>query len=164
MKRARIEALLGTPLFGGINQEVVAFLLEEAAVVDVREGDWFFRQGDVGTSAFLLERGNVSVLKSHDGCDHFLRRLDVGDFFGEVALLDFGPRSASIRAEVDCSAIEISAQNLSRAARNDIEQFALIYMNLGRELSRRLRDADERLFRSRFLAPDVSEGYVFAPA
>ena len=43
---------------------------------------------------------------------------------------------------------------------SDPEQFAMIYMNLGRELSRRLREADERLFKARFEQADVAEGWL----
>jgi hypothetical protein len=44
---------------------------------------------------------------------------------------------------------------------NDPEQFAMIYMNLGRELSRRLREADERLFKARLEYTGVAEGWRF---
>ncbi len=78
-----------------------------------------------------------------------IRELAEGDCFGEVALLDLGPRSASGRADVDSVALEIGALDLPEVAGRDPEQFALIYMNLGRELSRRLRAADERLFQAK---------------
>ena len=162
MERARIEALQGTPMFGGILDEAVIFLLERVSSLEVPAGDYFFRQGEVGRSAFLLERGRVSVLKSWGDRDHLLRHLADGDCFGEVALLDFRPRSASVLADVDCSAIEISAKHLRQLAERHIEQFAMIYMNLGRELSRRLREADERLFRSRFEVDEAAEDHAFS--
>ncbi len=90
--------------------------------------------------------------------------MNAGDCFGEVALLDFGPRSATILAETDCEAIEITARDLTSVAASNPEQFAMIYMNLGRELSRRLRDADERLFRARAEHADWAKGYTFLPA
>ena len=162
MEQARIEALQGTAMFGAIQLDIIAFLLEQARVVETRVGEYFFREGEQGNSAFLLEAGRVSILKAWDGEDQLLRRLKAGDCFGEVALLDFGDRSASVLAEVDCRAIEISAQALQQVAKQDMEQFALIYMNIARELSRRLRDADGRLFRSRFEVVDLVEGYSYA--
>jgi CRP-like cAMP-binding protein len=104
------------------------------------------------------------VIKHWNGRAHVLRELAAGDCFGEVALLDFGPRSASVRANEDCEALELSALDLRQLAEHDPVQFALIYMNLGRELSRRLRDADERLFGSRFGPAEshAAEGYEFS--
>ena len=66
-----------------------------------------------------------------------------------MALLDLSPRSASVRADEDCSAIRITPDNLLRLFEHDAEQFALIQMNIGREISRRLRITDELLFRAR---------------
>ena len=63
-----------------------------------------------------------------------------------MAVMDHCARSASVRAVEDCSAIQISAATLYRVYALDLKQFALIQMNMGREVCRRLRDADERLF------------------
>ncbi len=59
------------------------------------------------------------------------------------------PRSACVIAITDCSAIELTPQALAELFERDAEQFALIQMNIGREVCRRLRAADERLFRIR---------------
>ena len=162
MTRSRIEALQRTAMFGAINEETILLLLERAKVVEVAAGEYYFQEGERGNSAYLLEAGEITVLKEWGNERHVLRRLAAGDCFGEVALLDFGKRSASILADVDTRALEISATDLQAVAKRDPEQFALIYMNLGRELSRRLRDADDRLFRARFEDSSFSEGYAFA--
>jgi CRP-like cAMP-binding protein len=66
-----------------------------------------------------------------------------------MALMDFFPRSASVRAVADCQALALSPADLLRLFERDAEQFALIQMNMGREVSRRLRETDELLFRAR---------------
>ena len=96
---------------------------------------------------FVLETGRVAVLKLWDGQEHLLTHLGQGDCFGEMALMDLFPRSASVRAVEACSALELAASAFYGLYEKDLEQFALIQMNLGREVSRRLRLADERLFR-----------------
>jgi hypothetical protein len=58
------------------------------------------------------------------------------------------PRSASVRAEEDCTALELSPRGLVRLYERDVEQYMLVQASLGRELCRRLRAADERLFRA----------------
>jgi CRP/FNR family transcriptional regulator, cyclic AMP receptor protein len=60
--------------------------------------------------------------------------------------MDHCPRSASVRAVEDCVAIHISAANLYQVYAQDLKQFALMQMNMGREVCRRLREADNMLF------------------
>jgi CRP/FNR family transcriptional regulator, cyclic AMP receptor protein len=71
--------------------------------------------------------------------------LNQGDCFGEMSLIDFSPRSASVRAVEDCTALQISATCISQVYEKDLEQFAMIEMNMGREVSRRLRESDAAL-------------------
>jgi CRP-like cAMP-binding protein len=71
--------------------------------------------------------------------------------------MDIFPRSATVCAVEDCRAIEIATSALQRLAERDMEQFALIQMNIGREVSRRLRATDELLFRVRRGAPLITD-------
>jgi CRP-like cAMP-binding protein len=64
-----------------------------------------------------------------------------------MALIDCKPRSATVRADTDGRVIRITAEQLGDLYGPKPEQYTLILMNLGREVCRRLRDADERLFR-----------------
>ena len=107
---------------------------------------------------FVLEMGKATVLKSWHGQDYLLETLKEGDCFGEMALMDHCPRSASVRAVEDCIAIRISAANLYQVYAHDLKQFALIQMNMGREVSRRLREADSRLFGARMGTPEADIG------
>jgi CRP/FNR family transcriptional regulator, cyclic AMP receptor protein len=149
LQQARIEALQQMPIFGGIRADVLQGLLQASAMVCVAATDFFFHEDDQAESMFVLEAGEVEVLKRWEGGVYLLGRLHQGDCFGEMALMDMSPRSASVRALQACSAIELSTATLYKLYETDIEQFALIQMNLGREVSRRLRQADERLFRAK---------------
>ena len=80
-------------------------------------------------------------------------RMGKRDCFGEMALIDLFPRSASVMALSDCTAIALSPDAVHQLSERNLEQFALIQMNLGRELSRRLRVADDRLFSFRMGEP-----------
>lgn len=98
---------------------------------------------------YVLQDGRVSVMKGWQGRDFVVVGLGAGDCFGEMALMDLCPRSASVRAAEYCRAIELGAADFHRLFETAAEQFALIQMNLGREVCRRLRTADNWLFRSR---------------
>jgi len=149
----RIELLQRMPVFGAIGDDALAFLLGQARDVVVHAGAYFFRERDAADSMFVLEAGRVSVIKGWQGRDYVLHTLASGDCFGEMALMDLCPRSASVRADEDCRAIEFGSSALLRLFERDAEQFALIQMNIGREVCRRLRATDELLFRVRMGEP-----------
>lgn len=144
---ARFELLQRMPIFGALRDDTLDFLLGHTQPVRVRAGEYFFREGDTPNGLFVLEAGAASVLKGWDGHPVLLRHLHVGDCFGEMALMDFQPRSASVRADEDCLALCLESEDLYRLCKHDLEQFAVIQMNMGREVCRRLRAVDEDLFR-----------------
>jgi len=149
---SRIAALQAMPIFGGVRAEVLDALISGAKEVRVEKDAYFFREGDPAESMFVLEAGEVAILKGWAGAQHELHRLHEGECFGEMALLDLFPRSASVQAVTPCSALELSTASLYSLYETDIEQFALVQINIARELSRRLRAADESLFRVGFAA------------
>jgi CRP-like cAMP-binding protein len=156
MEPARTATFQRMPIFGGIRADVLQFLVDQGSKVTLPAGAYFFRENDQAQSVFVLEAGRVAVLKHWEGQEHLLTYLGEGDCFGEMALMDLFPRSASVRAIEACSALELPGSAFFALYEKDLEQFALIQMNLGREVSRRLRRADERLFRLRMgaLEPD----------
>ncbi len=148
MSAATIELLQSMPIFGAIREDTLRHLVAQVREVQVTAGAHFFREGDAATGLFVLESGRVEVLKAWQGRDHLLRELGPGDCFGEMALMDFGPRSASVRALEDCTALELCPEHLQSLFDYDPVQFALVQMNLGREVCRRLRATDELLFQA----------------
>jgi CRP/FNR family cyclic AMP-dependent transcriptional regulator len=148
MHQTSIELLQNMPIFGAIRDDALEFLLAQAQETEVAAGDYFFRENDLAQSMYVLENGRAAVIKGWQGHDTVLHHLGPGDCFGEMALLDLFPRSAAVRALDDCRAIELSAADLLRLFERDAAQFALIQMNIGRELCRRLRTTDDMLFRA----------------
>lgn len=149
MEPLRIELLQRMPIFGAIHEDTLRFLLDQVREVNVGAGEFFFREGDRANSMYVLVVGEVTILKGWRGHELLLHHLKAGDCFGEMALLDLFPRSASVRAQTPCTAMELGSTDLYRLFERDAEQFALIQMNIGREISRRLRLADDLLFRAR---------------
>jgi CRP-like cAMP-binding protein len=150
MRQARVELLQSMPVFGGISSQALAFLIDLASMRHAGVGEYFFHEGEDATSMFVIERGRVVVSKLWEGKPHPIKHLAQGDCFGEMALLDLYPRSASVIAEAPCDAIELGREALLNLCQHDIEQFAILQMNVGREISRRLRAADHQLFVARF--------------
>lgn len=161
---SRTELLQRMPIFGALREDALQVLLERARSVQSGAGGFFFHDGDAASSMFVLEAGQAVVTKAWQGRDYVLNVLQPGDCFGEMALMDLQPRSASVRAETDCSALEFSHDDLLHLYERDVEQFALIQMNIGREVCRRLRATDELLFRTRLGAHPVGPDSFFRPA
>ena len=138
------------PVFGGLTEETLEFLIDQSSIRHLIPGDCFFHEGDDAVSMFVLERGKVAVSKHWNGEEHLLKHLSQGDCFGEMALLDLYPRSASVVAIETCDAIELSHAVLLKLYQHNLEQFTIIQMNAAREISRRLRSSDNQLFQSRF--------------
>jgi CRP-like cAMP-binding protein len=159
MQTTRIQLLQRMALFGALRQDTLQFLLEQSHSKSVPAGEYFFREKDPADCLYVLEDGRAAVIKSwHDG-EFVLRHLERGDCFGEMALMDLFPRSASVRAVADCSALALGPADLYRLFERDAEQFALIQMNMGREVCRRLRESDEQLFRARMAEADSASDF-----
>lgn len=137
------------PIFGALSEASLDLLLAQSPVREVPAGSEFFHEGDAADCMYVLERGRVAVVKHWQGREWRLGELGAGDCFGEMALMDLVPRSATLRALEDSRALVLTPADLQRLAEQDLEQFALVQMNIGREVCRRLRATDELLFRLR---------------
>jgi len=146
MNAKHLSLLQDMPIFGGISDEVLNFICQNNQQRQINAGDYFFYEGDIASSMFVLERGGVAVYRKWLSLDYKLRELVKGDCFGEMALMSFSHRSASVKAIENCSALEISVDQLQDVYTRFPEQYTIIQMNMGREVCRRLRDSDHRLF------------------
>ncbi|NIO39749.1 MAG: cyclic nucleotide-binding domain-containing protein, partial [Burkholderiales bacterium] len=146
MQKSRVESLQRMPIFGGMRPDTLEFLVDSARTREVSKNAYFFRESEAPDFIYVLESGSVAIVKSWHGKQYKIRHLGPGDCFGEMALIDLFPRSASVMALADCSAIALLPDAVHQLYERDVEQFALIQMNFARELSRRLRIADDRLF------------------
>ena len=99
----RAEALRGTlrgiPLFLSISTDDLSNLSRQLTRRRYREGEIIFHKDDFGSTFHIINVGSVKLsIPSEEGEDVFLAYLGPGDFFGELALLDENPRSATATA------------------------------------------------------------------
>lgn len=146
MHDADFNLLRRMAIFGGLSDATLKLILEQSQTIRVGANEYFFREGDRPKSFYVLNRGSVVVERKWQNTVVILDELQHGDCLGEMSLIDLMPRSASIRASEDCEALEISLSSLRSVYRQDVEQYAMIMMNMGREVSRRLRATSNRLF------------------
>ena len=130
-------------LFGALSDEVLAFLAGMLTVVKPTIGETIFREGDEANAMYVVLAGEMEVTKKSRGAvDARVAVLGPGDWFGEMSIVDIQPRSATVRALAPGRLIRISAADLDALYRHDVRSYAIIVLNLARELSRRLRVAD----------------------
>lgn len=146
MSNPDISFLQGIPAFGALAPATLSLLHQHARVVTRHKNEYFYYENDPADSFFVLETGKVMILKSWADQVYRLRDLEAGDCFGEMALIDMMSRSATVKAVSGCRALELNLDDLHQLYEYDHRQFLILHMNLAREVSRRLRAADRRLF------------------
>ena len=107
----RSEQLAAVPLFSSCSTKERTQLARLTEEVAVRAGDVVVRQGDVGTNCHIIVEGAVSVSVN----DLFVTTLGAGEHFGELALIDNQPRSATVTATTDCTLLVLGSQEFASA-------------------------------------------------
>jgi CRP-like cAMP-binding protein len=105
-------------------------------------GHVIFRHGDPGSALYLVTRGRASVHLRHDDGGIRLVTFAPGAVLGELALLDRGPRSATITADEDLAGFGLSAASFDGLCKQQPDLAIKLLAALGRELSVRLRYAN----------------------
>ena len=109
---AERESLAALPLFAGLGSGELDRLAAKMLVTRYSAGDTIVEQGGPGDRFFAIVDGSVEVVRRlDDGVEVLLAELGVGDFFGEMALLDRAPRSATVRALSPVETYTLSAND-----------------------------------------------------
>jgi uncharacterized membrane protein len=150
------ELLSQIPLFQGLGDDDCDALAERLAERTFRAGDVVFSQGDAGSSMYVVRSGAVQVYlppPDKDAPPVLLKDLRTGEYFGELALFDSKPRSASVRALVDTVLLELTREELGlHLARSTRAAMAILS-----EMAERLRETNALL--SHRAATDVSREF-----
>ncbi|MBV9557258.1 MAG: SLC26A/SulP transporter family protein [Pseudolabrys sp.] len=108
-------------------------------------GSIIVAEGDPGSHLFLVTRGRASVRLTSEGRDIRLATFAPGSVFGELALLDRGPRSATVTADDEVTTWALSARAFDALRKAEPDLAVQILAALGRELSGRLRQANRTI-------------------
>jgi len=142
-KKLAESDLRSVALFAGLPQEIFAHFADTLPERMLAPGAVVFREGDAARALFVLLEGELEVTKqSRRGTEARVAILGPNDTFGEMSLLDMQPRSATVRTLSAVRIVEFGSEALDELYRRDVRAYALLVLNLARDLSRRLRVAD----------------------
>lgn len=143
---SELELLATLPIFGGLSDDELGKVLEVCSERAVAEGEVVLREGEPASACYVIRRGRVEVVANLDGeAPCRLAELDTGDCFGEMALIDVEPRSASVRALEPTELLRLDRGSFLQLQSWSLQTYTLIVLNMAREISRRLRQADARI-------------------
>ena len=141
----RQEFLRTIPIFAGLNETALSALAKAAADVTVQQNEVIVREGEAGNRMFIIYSGRVEVLKFlGQSKETVLAVLGSRDFLGEMSMIECVTRSASLRAVEETSLFALKGTDLYQLYRHQPDQYAIVILNIARDLSRRLRSIDER--------------------
>jgi len=144
---ATAALLKRVPLFSELSPQELDRISRVAVPRAFPKGVRVFHEGDRSDACYIVRSGDLRVTREHpDGRAIALATLGSGDIFGELAMLDGEARSASVEALSDCELLALPASDVRALLRGSAE----ITVKLVTALTRRLREANERISRQSF--------------
>jgi CRP/FNR family transcriptional regulator, cyclic AMP receptor protein len=142
-----VALLNRVPLFSELSGEDLERVSRVAVPRSYPKGVRVFHEGDRSDACYIVRSGDLRVTREHpDGRAIALATLGPGDIFGELAMLDGEARSASVEALSDCELLALPAGDVRQLLRGSSEITAKLVF----ALTRRLREANERIARQSF--------------
>lgn len=148
------EFLKSHSLFGGLTDTELEEISHYFHIEEYQEGAFILHESEPNSKLFFILEGSVSILKeqgncgasnnlsNHENCIE-LSHMQAGDTFGEMELIDIQPCAATVRADEKTSVVTFTNADLYKLSKWNLKTYAMIIMNLAREISRRLRAANE---------------------
>ena len=132
----KLKLIAAVPLFAGFNRREIEALGRLMDEVDVKDGRVLMREGAVGREFFIVVSGNVRVERK----GRKVNELGAGDFLGEIALIDRGPRTATAIAADPCRLLVLGVGGF----RTLVSKYPTVQGKIMKALAVRLREAQPR--------------------
>jgi CRP/FNR family cyclic AMP-dependent transcriptional regulator len=133
----REQALAQAPLFAGLSKRHLRSIAMVTSVSAYPDGATVVEEGSLGSRFFVLLEGQAKVVRRR----RTIARLSPDDFFGEISLLDKGPRTASVIAETPLRCLSLAREDLIDIISNEPRLAVAIL----RQVAKRLRQSEHPL-------------------
>lgn len=134
-QKAIVAALKAVPLFADLSDRHLKAVAQQAKAVRFDPGSEICSEGQTGVGMHVVIEGETKVeIRGRE-----VRKMGPGAFFGEIALLDGGPRSATVTAESDVLTVMVTSWNFI----NILKEHPEMTVALLKGVAQRLRERDE---------------------
>ena len=141
----KIDSIKRIPLFADLSNDDVKKLADIAEEVSLNKGEKVFTERDIGDSLFMITSGSVRVIKKGSEGGEEIARLNSGQHFGEIAIIDKDNRSATVETLEDTKLIKIEHGKLEAFLAQDEDLACRTYKSFAKYLCRRLRQTTKDL-------------------
>jgi CRP-like cAMP-binding protein len=139
-----LEIFKAMPTFSKVRKKYLKELIKLSHNRVYSEGEMIFHQHDPGIGLYIIHEGEVVIVQEgKDGGRQVLAELTKGDFFGELALLDDSPRSASAIAKKDSRIVVLFKPDLDEFMDNFPQEGIKIAKGISQIIATRLRTVNE---------------------
>jgi CRP-like cAMP-binding protein len=139
-----LKMLQAMPLFAEFTDAEMEGAVELLDQVQYAPGECIVKQDEKGDCMYVLVEGSARVVHRRNGKEFELAVLKVGDFFGELALVDSGPRSADVESLTTCTLLRIEHGALRAIAGVYPNAAFKLLMSVGRVLVLRMRKGNQK--------------------
>jgi CRP/FNR family transcriptional regulator, cyclic AMP receptor protein len=142
-----VESLARIPFFAGLDQAALERVAAGTRTRRFRRGEIIFHAGDPGNALYIIVSGDVKIsLPSEEGDEAILATLGPGDVFGELALLDGAPRSATATALLATEAVILPREQFRELVATEPAVRDVLLASLAGELRRLTTHVEELHF------------------
>jgi hypothetical protein len=145
-------------IFGTFSDEQLGHFLDFMEVIKVRQFTELVRAGSPGDAMYLVLEGELRVRLQIDNTETILATMGTGEFFGEIALFDHGPRSADVVANQDSTLLKIGVAAVQKLMQEKPDIAAPFLWAIGKTLAARIRQDNKRHQTSMIMARAVRAG------
>lgn len=126
-------------IFQNLSPEDVSTILHHGKVLNFREGQTIFHEGMLGSNLFIVLKGEVAIKHKN----HLIAKCNVGDAFGEMAVLNHEPRTATATALTECRCFTLEEREVNELLEQKLA--VRVLLNVIHVLSERLEKANAHL-------------------
>ena len=139
-----VKAILSKiSIWGGLSDDQQEKIYKQLEVGSFRKGEYIFRKGDQPAHVYIVKSGKIDLMASDQDIIVQKEMVKTGGSFGVAALMAMQPHMVTAVAAENSEIMVLSRQSLLKIRHDDIDLFALLMMNIAREIARRLKLTDD---------------------
>jgi hypothetical protein len=138
-----LTALRQMSTFGALSNSFIERLLHCGQLRWLQKGERLFRKGEHTDCFYVVLSGHITIYDENNKRRQVFRTTEIGESLGFAAMIALRPLLFSGEARDDCTLLRLSSSDFASLYDTDHQQFAILFMNLSRDMSRLLRFSTE---------------------